>query len=230
MSKKIKMDYYGEAFEDGIQFCSKRNKDCVAKATVRNDGSIETSYERQGGSKYNYISLIVTGILLVLTLAVSAIIGIGFHFTLTQLLGLINVFLSISMLYIFIRDFEKTLINPKHASLFRFNAAKVMAYKAIGKYQRVPTYEELKSLSYIEWIGNSDCITLTILFVMYIGICLTLSIQVYIILLGMLVLSFALLLGFFRFTQLFTTRKPTDRELEVAIAALQVWYDNEYVV
>lgn len=118
-------------------------------------------------------------------------------------------------------------------ALGRFHAAEHKALIAYKRYQRIPTMEEVRK----ETRFDQDCGSRLIIdkvmgfLLLSILICTCAFIPIYVyfgsvaILIGLLMLERKY--NFFRVFQIFLTNKPTDKELEVALAGVEIFEKME---
>ncbi len=133
-------------------------------------------------------------------------------------------------------DFGIAAFEIKRGSLKstgRFHSAEHMAIAAYKKYQRVPTMEEVKKSSRLDKECGSriiiDPIMLLILLVMIMCSCAYISLFAYFALAAIFIV-FVIIekrYNFFRVFQVLVTNKPTDKELEVALAGIKMFEEME---
>ena len=224
--------------EDGIVFRSNKIPALTYEATIDSSGEIKPqvlptviSCIREMGvsiktdqkkvEKTESYCKIAIGIIAILSIIISKQVSIAIaliYFSMIALRDLIK-FCQLSC---------KVKLG-KYKSVGRFHAAE---HKAINAYQTkggIPSIEEIKrasqfekkcgSRSYIDKIVSFGLVSIIIALAPFI------KFYVYVILF-ILVLVFSMLgkkYGIFRFLQIFVTNKPTEKELEVALAGVQLF-------
>lgn len=120
--------------------------------------------------------------------------------------------------------------KKKSPNISKYTAAVNQVVNAYEKLNRIPSLEEAKSYS----MYDTDSLVNTNMQIIIIYIILYFTVQLS-TLATFEVCTFSLIfvtwlarkLGLLNFMQKFTTDTPTDKELEVALACLKVWYENE---
>lgn len=237
MRKKLKISH-AHSMNNGIRFYSRCHKDYVAIATINEEGIISTEWTtmkqyKKNRSKTEKMAIIkkfiklelsilpfamVLSILVTLAMAKKPIWG-----TRTFLIGYSLLLLGIFLVY---TNREK----KQSKNLFRFHAAEHMVLNAYKKLKRVPSLEEIHQYSRFHNDCGTNLATLILVSFTLFFICSFISNPLYhlIGLLFVTVIVFILLqCGLLNFLQNFTTIPPTDKELMVAIAGMNVWFENE---
>lgn len=130
-------------------------------------------------------------------------------------------------------DFAFRLKKGDLQSTGRFHSAEHMAISAYEEFQRVPTLDEIKtSTRYRKTCGSRVIISKVffgIFFTAIISSCAYLSMPVYFLLSGILLLAIIIegKTRLLRWFQVFVTNTPTDKELEVALASIQLYEEME---
>lgn len=224
MLKRL-IEYYDRMpLENGVQFYSGWNSGYLSKAILQNDGIIKTSYEKQDNTqKPLSISIITALILISLTMVMFTI-----FFILLGIRGVISLigFMILGYCITFIMHYINDFVRCSAASL-RFRAAKQMVVKAYKKSCIIPTLEEAREFSYYTKQSTmySDIFLILILLVLGIGL---IMFDFMFLILGASILCLLDVSGALLVFETFSLRKPSDLELETAIAALQVLEDNEF--
>ncbi len=233
MRKNLKISH-AEAMNNGILFYSKRHKNYVAIAFIDEQDNITTEWTTRKKSKSHkdkhekitemkdmftiVPALIILYVLVLWVMSKNPIYGIR-----TFLMGY-----SLLVLGSFI--VRHTGKRREEKIWYKFHSAEHMVLNAYKKLKRVPSLEEIYQYSRFRYSCGTNqttqivmsfslmfaCSFIPDLSYRFIG---SLSVNVIIMIL--------LRCGFLNFLQFFTTAKPTDRELVVAIAGLTVWLENE---
>ena len=122
----------------------------------------------------------------------------------------------------------RTYLERKNT--FKFHSAEHMVLNAYSKLKRVPTIEEIRQYSrFINDCGTNVTTQMVMSFtLMFLCTFIHNLLYMFIGMLSVNIIVFILLqCGFLNFLQKFTTIIPTDKELEVAIAGMNVWFENE---
>ena len=145
-------------------------------------------------------------------------------------------------LFIFVRlAYESKSKNGKLHSFAKFHAAEHMVVNAYNKYQRVPTFEEVKKSSRF----NKDCGSNLIMCDIVLGLSISIN-DAIIGIIGNVFIEFILLFimmcitliviiggrkGWLKFFQYFITTPPTDKEIEVAIEGVKTFekMENDFI-
>ncbi len=119
-----------------------------------------------------------------------------------------------------------TIVLKNDKATGKYHAAEHKAIAAYEKYQRVPNLEEVRTFSRF----SPKCGSRFILNGLAKRICFTIDIYVifqniimgiFLLLIIEMIMYIAKKTGCYKYLQIFVTSKPTDKELEVAIAGLQ---------
>lgn len=232
MSKEIKI-VRGSSLHNGVMFYSRLNKGYIAKAELSEEGIVTSYYKKEANRlKDNPIVLNSMENIIIITtfiLSVIAIIGIILSYILQDTM-LINLFWILLFIAGTIMYLTSTFAFKRHIYVRQFHGAEHVGFNAINKLKTVPTINELKQFSRF----NCHCGTtsmsllLTLPFIMSIISIIASPINSFLMLIIVLALMVYLqALGCFNFIQRITTLPPTDEQLEVAIAGLKVWLENE---
>lgn len=230
-----------KSFSTGITFYSTSNKKYVTMATIDEHQNIETKClsEKKATKEIEEINThfetkasnsainIATFIILILAL-ITIIYFLDTNHSLEFLRIfdgiIIQSFLIISSIVINIAALVSTFFSVE---VRKFHAAEHMIVNAYRKLHRVPSIEELRKYSRFNSLCGTN-LSLAILFfcIPYlIGYFFKLDYSLYAMII--IILELSLPLGLFNFVQVFVTKKPTDKELNVAIEGLKAWIENE---
>lgn len=218
------------SLNNGIAFYSNVNEEFASVIRINNDNKISTEWKpvltlvQNSIKSYRFAILIfiimtIINFLLLEWLEKQSIISSIQNFLL--LIGI-----SIVTLFIITTIFDKI----KNPNLYKYHAAEHMVINAFYDLHRVPTLEEIKNYSrYSNSCGGNTISQLIFLCTaLIISSCFE---NPYIIgaisLFGLILPVILTNLGLFNFIQFFTTQKPTDKELNIAINGLTYWLDNE---
>lgn len=222
--------------EDGIVFRSNKIPALSYEVSINPKGKIETQMlptavshikemevltneELNKKRKVELGCKIAIWILAILSIYISKQVSIAFaliYFSITALRDLLE-FCQLSF----------NLKLGKNKSTARFHAAEHKAVNAYKKKQGIPSMEEVKKASRFDKICGSRKYIDKILFFLLVSIVIALSafvkIYVHTILVIFVLLTFLLekKYGMFRFLQILVMNKPTDKELEVALAGIK---------
>lgn len=111
----------------------------------------------------------------------------------------------------------------------RFHSAEHMAIAAYTKHQRIPTMEEIKEASHFDKECHGKIIIRQVVFVLLLTLIICfyayLPLFVYFGLIGILLILAVIerKYNFLRVFQVLLTNKPTDKELEVALAGIELF-------
>lgn len=229
--------------ENGIVFYSNKVPVLCYEAYLDKKGEIQTRLMPSKISEWkDYCGMLITvsderrkkfitylkGILLllaILSIIVTKTFSIALGLTYFSLLAVKDIVdLGIMM-------FEIKLGSLK--STGRFHSAEHMAIAAYKKYQRIPTIEEVKKSSRLDKDCGSrlviDPIMFWILLAMIMCSCAFISPIVYFTLAAILIIFVVIekKYNFLRAFQFLVSNKPTDKELEVAIAGIKMFEEME---
>ncbi len=237
MRTKLKINH-AESMDDGIRFYSKRHKGYVAISTVDEVGNIKTEWttmkkyekEKNKNDKSADRKKIFIFILYVLPFFTIFAILLVWATSKDPMLGMRIFFLGYaSMLlgeFVIITYIERR----KMKNAYKFHSAEHMVLNAYRKLKRVPTIEEIHQYSRFSNSCGTNGTTLMVMDFTLMSLCTFIRNPLYCFI-GMLfvqIIVFILLqCGFLNFLQEFTTIIPTDKELNVAIAGMNVWFENE---
>lgn len=116
------------------------------------------------------------------------------------------------------------MINQE-ASLCRFHAAEHMAYNACKKLKRIPTILELSEFSRFCNCCSSNILELIVIMCIVGILYLVTGMSTFVCACIILIAAIACVTGVLNYGQLVVTKKPTARELTVAIVALDALYE-----
>lgn len=216
-----------KSMSNGIQFNSKRHKGYYAVATIDDNGNIETQWTNEKFTpEIPIIEHNIVAILISICIAVLLIILLAFQGWIYAIRGIFFFYIcfSITISIMFLVDCSK-------GDFFKFHSAEHMILNAYRKLKRIPSLEELRDFSRF----SNTCGTNTMfirfmdsLVLLIISFTFNNSLFCKILLVLDIVMSMLSLCGVLNFLQFLTTRKPTDRELLVAIAGLKTCLEHEW--
>lgn len=237
MRTKLNLDR-ANSMNDGIVFYSKKHKGYIAISTVDEFGNIKaewttikkhkkekSKHDKNADRKELFITIlcilpfsIIFTILLEWAMSKGSMFGMRF-----LLLGFASIILSAFMIKTYV-------VRKRTKNAYKFHAAEHMVLNAYGKLKRVPSIEEIRQYSRFDKDCGTNSVTQIIMNYTLMFLCTFISNQLY-MLLGMLFINIIVFIlmqcGFLNFLQKFTTIIPTDKELKVAIAGMNVWFENE---
>lgn len=233
MSKKLRVS---KAYSlcNGIAFYSRRNKGYVAKVTLV-DGKVVTKYEKEKYEKEKKEeisskkphSFDVTDILTVVFLVLILRLTYFPKFNEWQKFSFLLCAFYVYRLIRFVFTLAQKLKTEKYQLRCKYHSAEHMAVNAMNKLHRVPNLEEIKKFSrFCVWCGTS-LNRLKDISCLWVSLCIFFSHNIFTLILGGFLILLLYLLGALNFFQLLTTLPPTDKELGVAIASLQLWFNHE---
>lgn len=241
--QKIKLNS-ASSMDNGIIYYSKRHKGYRCVATIDEEGKITTKWVTRkeywkSKSKKEIFNMVLEFLRYQLRLAPFIVL---FYFILDwsfkyrpYLMTRITFsgYIFFTIMSLFTRTLESWIKeNNNEQTWLRFHSAEHMSINAYQKLNRPPTIDEVKSFSRY----SKDCGTnvVTYYLLLFIGGFLCTFIPythwklVIVILIILSISIFVLIkLNLLNFMQAFTTALPTDTELEVAIAGLNFWFENE---
>lgn len=216
---------------NGIMFFSEKNIGYVAGAFINKKGKIIAGWDKNEKSekikkaknkakeKQSLLENIIGILFLYLALNKLPII--------VQIIAISNL---LQIFYDFVTDHKKDTWAQK-VSRNKFHSAEHMIANAYKELGRVPSIKELKNFSRF----NNSCgttqkateiIEWTIIFICGFSFFKPLIATIIIVVTNNL-LSVLTKLGFLNFFQIIDTRKPSDRELSIAITGFRIWLENE---
>lgn len=229
---------HAHSMNSGILFYSKRHKDYVTIATTDEYGNITTEwttlkkYKKNKSKEEKIIETKKMFILYILVLPFVIIL-----FTLTEWLtnqnpiwGTRALQLGLSLLFLFSFIITSSYERKEERNAYKFHSAEHMVLNAYRKLKRVPSIEEIYQFSQFSNSCGTNTTTLLVIFFALSFICSFISNSSYrllVLILADLLVLILLQRGFLNFLQKFTTIKPTDKELAVAIAGMNAWLENE---
>jgi uncharacterized protein YqhQ len=144
--------------------------------------------------------------------------------------GLMLFSVAIFMLISVVARCIKERRTTKGRSSFLYHSAEHMAINAIKSLQKVPTLEEIKQFSrFSTFCNTNEPFYYALLLLVVSSSILFFQSTTYTVvpLLGITLIFLLRISGGLNFTQYLSTIPPSDTELKVAIAGIQVWYDHE---
>lgn len=237
MRTKLKIDS-AESMYNGIRFYSKRHKGYVAISTVDELGNINTEWTtikkyKKGKNKHDKIEDMKRIFIFMLWgLPLSIIFTILLVWLITQnpILGIRFLFLGYAFIVLTAFAINNFIQRKREKNMYKFHAAEHMAINAYKKLKRVPSLGEIREYSRFDNSCGTNATTQSFISFILMFLCTFINNQLYRII-GMIsvnIIVFILLqCGFLNFLQKWTTIVPTEKELSVAIAGLNVWIENE---
>lgn len=232
MRKKLEVKK-AEAMKNGIVIYSNRHRGYGAISTVDEFGSIKTKWTKvRRYKKENNKSEIVYTLISLILISIAG--GIFFNvidewvrdYILEMRVKLIS-FACISLCTFMTYSY---ILRKKYKNLFKFHAAEHMVLNAYVELQRVPSIDEIRKYPrFCNDCGtNATCGISMCSILMFFCTFIPNQMYMYIAMLFVGVIVFILWQrGFLNFLQKYTTIPPTDEELLVAIAGMEVWLENE---
>lgn len=237
MRTKLKIDH-AQSMDNGIRFYSKRHKGYVAIATVDEVVNInaewttmkkyekeKNKHDKSADRKKLFIFILcvlpfitILAILLVWAMSKEPMLGMRFFF-----LGYASMWLGKFVINTYIE-------RKKTKNAYKFHSAEHMVLNAYRKLKRVPTIEEIREYSRFSNSCGTNLTTQVVMSCTLMFLCSFIRNPLYRSI-GVLSVNIIVLIllrcGFLNFLQKFTTIIPTDKELDVAIAGMNVWLENE---
>lgn len=222
---------HARSMNNGILFYSKRHKGYVAIATIDEEGNITTEWTKKHKKqtckkiKETFKDLIPT---LPFLIAFSIISGLAsdknpIYGIRTFLIGC-----PLLLLVFFIINTNKERKTGGNA--YKFHSAEHMVLNAYRKLNRLPSLEEIYQYSRFSNSCGTNATTQIVMMSIFMFVCTFIPDSLY-RLIGLLSVNLIVLIllqcGFLNFLQKFNTIPPTDKELAVAIAGMNVWFENE---
>ena len=198
MPKELKIESGAQSMCNGVQIKSNRYEGYYSIATINENGEI--------------VLLIVR--MLILDFDIQSIIKI--------IIRIFTISTFILLLCIIMLGGDE---NTK-----RFHGAEHKVIQAFNELGRVPTLEETYNYSRLDY-GCGTSFGVMFVFIFLIIFISTFSPDIWIafdkIYIGLIIMIILYFVGVFDIFQFFTTSRPTDRELMVAISAVSNWIENE---
>lgn len=235
-TKKLSIDE-ATSVNNGILFYSKRHKDYVAIAIIDEQGNITTEwttmkmYKKQKSKSEKITEMKENFNFVISRLPFISVFSIFLDYAIRKdlMYGLRTFLIGFSLLLLgsFI---VLTSRKQKRKNLYKFHSAEHMVLNAYRKLDRVPSLEEIYNYSrFSNSCGTNSTTQIVVSFILMFG-CTFIPNPLYMIL-GIISVNVIVLIllqcGFLNFLQKFNTITPTDKELAVAIAGLNVWFENE---
>ena len=211
----------GYAFRNGIAFGSNWEKSQYAVTSIETDGKIvkrqNKDFTKKLGDKEQVVALVYFVVIIWITMLV-----LGKDW--------INVFRGLMIATILLFVGVMSTMRIFDAETCKFHSAEHMLINAYSDLGRVPTLEELKKYTrFNKYCGGNLAGILTIILIIMLWCTFTFTLlqSCIIVVCSFIVLLFFRQLGLLNFIQLFTTMKPTNKELELAIEAAMYWEECE---
>ena len=222
----------------GIYFHSKRYKGYYALATVDEDGNIKTEWTNAKCEKTKlgfkgWLNIILTSVILyfisfLITTMTIFLMFQNFNYGVRFMCAFLSIMFLIRFIFV-------TYVDRKDGTA-KFRYALHLALNAYEDLKRLPRLGELLKYSRFRSYRstNKDAFTIFIFAMLFVYTLLPSfgSTESYIL---FFIWAFILLFtgihyrnGGFNFAQVFTTKRCTVKELEVAVAGLKTWIENEY--
>lgn len=237
MRTKLKIDH-AHSMDNGIRFYSKRYKGYVAISTVDELGNINTEWttmkkHKNGKNKINKIADTKKFFMFILcVLPVATIFAILLEWTMSKdhMLGMRFLLIGYSFMLLYSLVITTSIERKKEKNAYKFHSAEHMVLNAYRKLKRVPSIEEICEYSRFSNSCGTNATTQMIMNFTLMFLCTFIHNPLYMVI-GMLAVNVIVLVllqcGFLNFLQNFTTIPPTQKELAVAIAGMNVWLENE---
>lgn len=228
MRTELKIEH-AQSLNNGIHFYSKRHRGYVAIATIDEKGTIKTEWtilEKQNlpKSKEDKKAELKKTVMYILPIViVSFLIRNSLY-----ILQILEIVYSLVFLITFLVHAFKERRNEKNS--YKFHSAEHMVLNAYRKLKRVPSLTEISQYSRFDNACGTNLTTQSVMNLILLFACSFISNPLYCLLgylLSPLIVFILIQCGFLNFLQNFTTIKPTDKELLVAIAGMKVWLENE---
>ena len=237
MRTKLKIDH-AYSMDNGIRFYSKRHKGYCAISTVDEVGNIKTEwttmkkYEKEKNKQDKSADRKKLFIFILSALPLSTIFAILLVWTMNKdpMLSLRFLFLGNASMLLGVFVIRTYIERKKRKNACKFHSAEHMVINAYRKLKRVPTIEEIRQYSRFSNSCNTNAITQMVMNFTLMFLCTFIRNPLYMII-GILSVNIIVLIllqcGFLNFLQKFTTIIPTDKELNVAIEGMNIWFENE---
>lgn len=237
MRTKLKIDS-AHSMDNGIQFYSKHHKGYVAISTVDELGNINTEWttirkykkEKNKDNKIANMKKLLMFILCVLPFVTIFTLLLEWAMSKDSMLAMR--FFLIGYAFMLLGGFILTtyIKSKKEKNFCKFHSAEHMVLNAYRKLKRVPSIEEIHEYSrFSNSCGTNGTTQIFISFTLMF-LCTFIHNPLYRVI-GMLAVNVIVLVllkcGFLNFLQNFTTAPPTQKELVVAIAGMNLWLENE---
>ena len=237
MRAKLKISS-ARSMDNGIQFYSKRHKGYVAISTVDELGNINTEWitirkykkEKNRDNKIADIKRTLMYILYILPFVTIFTLLLEWAMSKDPMLAMR--FFLIGYAFILLGSFILTtyIESKKEKNPYKFHSAEHMVLNAYRKLKRVPSIEEVHEYSrFSNSCGTNGTTQIFISFTLMF-LCTFIHNPLYRVI-GMFAVNVIVLVllqcGFLNFLQNFTTMPPTQKELAVAIAGMNLWLENE---
>ncbi len=237
MRTKLKIDH-AHSMDNGIRFYSKRHKGYVAISTVDELGNIKTEwttmkkYEKEKNKRDKIADMKKFSIFILCVLPFATIFSILLEWAISKdtILGIRFLFMGYAFMLLGVFVITTFIERKKEKNAYKFHSAEHMVLNAYRKLKRVPSLEEICEYSRFSNSCGTNATTQMIMNFTLMFLCTFISNPLY-SLIGMLSANIIVLIllqcGFLNFLQKYTTIIPTDKELSVAIAGMNVWFENE---
>lgn len=228
---KVKI-YHAHAMYNGIEFFSESHKGYVVIATVDEFGNIKTEcttinkYKKESADRKKLFIFILCA------LPFSTIFAILLEWAMSKepMLGMRFLFLGYASMWLGVFVISTYIERKKTKNAYKFHSAEHMVLNAYRKLKRVPNIEEIRQYSRFSNSCGTNTTTQMVMKFTLMFLCTFIRNPLYSFI-GMLSVNIIVLIllrcGFLNFLQKFTTIIPTDEELNVAIAGMNVWFENE---
>ena len=218
--------------KNGIRFYSKRHKGCVAVSEVDDDGNIKTEWTtnqeiRKKEKKTKMSMSNIKSILIIYPLSFVYTVVTEWLMSIDPMAALRFSLIGYALIILCIL-FIVALVKEK--DMHKFHAAEHMVLNGYEKLKRVPSMDEIKKYSRFHNSCGTNIITGVVLTLVMMFGCTYIPNPMYMVM-GMLISIIMVQVlsdkGLLNFGQYMTTKKPTEKELLVAIQGLTVWVENE---
>lgn len=237
MRTKLKIDH-AHSMDNGIRFYSKRHKDYFAISTVDELGNIKTEwttmkkYEKEKNKHDKIVDVKKIYIFILFVLPFATILSILVVWTINKnpILGIRILFMGYTFMILSVFVITTFIERKKEKNAYKFHSAEHMVLNAYRKLKKVPSLEEIREYSRFSNSCGTNVTTQMAMSFTLMFLCTFISNPLY-RLIGMLFANIIVIIllqcGFLNFLQKYTTITPTDKELSVAIAGMNVWLENE---
>lgn len=234
MRTKLKIDH-AHSMNNGIIFYSKRHKGYVAISTVDELGNIKTEWTtmkkyRKAKNKHIDMKNFLIFILCELPFVITFTILLCWLTNKDPMLGVRFFLIGYAFLLSIIFAINTFIERKKEKDAYKIHAAEHMVLNAYRKLKRVPLLEEIRQYSQFCNSCSKNVITRDVMAFTLMFFCTFIHDPLYRrigMLLANIIVFILLQCGFLNFLQKYTTMVPTDKELLVAIAGINVWFENE---
>lgn len=228
--KKLKISE-AKSYPDCIALNSKRHRNFVAVGKITKEGEIIAKYmtkKQFEATRSDFTEFLNYFTKLFPVIIIYALICDKIH-KIDTLLAYRVQYLG-AALFLLIEFYIISKKTRKNVKFFKMHAAEHMVIHAFEDLQRIPSIAELRTYSRFDnSCGTNIFVSLLSIFLLFFFSTFFTNFIYFLIFLiiNLVIFSILLFTGKLNYLQNFTTLPPTDTELEVALAALNVWYEYE---